>query len=706
MSLITSATNTGLSIKQQAISAAPLGAAAAAAAIPPAKKYAVEETHFIDILNNAAGLRANVSNISSINVTDTGVLSLTKAQYKDNASLISKLSGNRQFKITDAVTMEEMSALVKNKNVVSIAAVTDTAANIEAGMGTLISNNGKLNAGSITKTVLTADIAISSANYKQANAAAGVLSKFAAGSFTAANLNVTGASASDVAGILSDTTKVKTVSITDSVANIFNNAAALTTNIAKVGTVTATAAKTPFMRIAATGANGYAAYTAANSGLITKVNAGNANALKDAFVLTGAVIADVTAGIIADTKVKSIEVTDTATLVAGATAAQLAKVSKADVNTTDLLLKASNASLVTSLANLGSKLSSVTLTAGNKLDGLDVANIKDKSKALVLAKTKGANGDPIGLEIVNATLADVNGLLANKQVNKADIADTAKNMLAFSADKFTTLANAKTVTFAITDNATNISKYHTLLETAVSQFNRDRVSLNVKDTAANLTANLENLDSVASAITKDSNNVVQYDSNRIKIKQIQVSNLGVETNDTASMIKVAYSNYSARRDVLQYVADATGITAKHVEIDTTSSLASQAGSAQSINNAKNISTTLTTNLYIATATAALQQGNTVAAAPAPPSTPPVYATGTTVVAGTAATMTGTNAIKYNGVGLYEDVAQIDIKLKGNLTQNKDDFAGIQGDADFTPESLAGATPTYGLRTNVSISVLA
>ena len=162
MSLITSATNTGLSIKQQAISAAPLGAAAAAAAIPPAKKYAVEDSLSTIILNaaNAAGLRANVNNISSINVTDTGVLSLTKAQYKDNASLISKLSGNRQFKITDPVTMEEMSALVKNKNVVSIVAVTDTAANIEAGMGTLISNNGKLNAGSITKTVPTADIAI------------------------------------------------------------------------------------------------------------------------------------------------------------------------------------------------------------------------------------------------------------------------------------------------------------------------------------------------------------------------------------------------------------------------------------------------------------------------------------------------------------------------------------------------------------------
>lgn len=678
MPLITSATNTGLSIKQLAISAAPLRAAAAAAAIPPAKKYAVEEQSFSTILNNATGLLANVNNISSINVKDTGVLSLTKAQYKDNASLISKLSGNRQFKITDAVTMEEMSALVKNKNVVNIAAVTDTAANIEAGMGTLISNNEKLNAASITKTVPAADIAISSANYKKANAAGGVLSKFAAGSFTAANLNVTGVSASDVAGILSDTTKVKTVSITDSVANIFNNAASLTTNIAKVGTVTATAAKTPFMRIEATGANGYAAYTAANSGLITKVNAGNANALKDAFVLTGALIADVTVGIIGDTQVKSVEVADTAANAVAATTAVLSKVTKADLTADKADV---DSTLLTQLAGLGSKLSSLKLNAGegDTLDGLDASNIRNKATAVVLAKTKGEHGDPIGLEVTGAKLADVNGLLANKQVNKATIEDTAKNVLAFSANKFTILANSKNVTkITISDSAANISKYHTHLASAVKQFNTDRVNLSVTDTAANLEANLTALDEVATAITgADAQGQSKYDNSRIKIVQ----------TDATALIKVSYESYTQtadaslnnRRDVLQYIKDATiAMTSqKHIQIDTAGTT-----TAISVQRAKDISTTMRWVDYIDDR----RTGGTMVA--------PV-ATSIALDAGTlAGGVNNADATTFNGNTIFSDVAKIDITLKG--AKAAADYAKVVADKDL----LNGAGNF--LRTGVTI----
>jgi hypothetical protein len=239
---------------------------------------------------------------------------------------------------------------------------------------------------------------------------------------------------------------------------------------------------------------------------------------------------------------------------------------------------------------------------GDTLDGLDVSNIKNKATALVLAKTKGESGEPVGLHVVNAKLADVKVLLANKQVNEAKIADTARNMLAFSADKFTMLAKAKTVSFAITDNATNIGKYGALLVTAVDQFKSDMFSLDVKDTAANLTTNLEKLDKLATIITgADEDGQSEYDKSRIKIQQIKFT-AGVESVDKDSNIKVAYSNYSDRRDVLQYIKDSTtDMLQEHVEIDTTApdTLSGDIASEWSLQRAKDISNTLQLQRFIA-----------------------------------------------------------------------------------------------------------
>lgn len=681
MPLITTATNTGLSIRQLAISSAPVTAAAGAAATPPAKKYAVEEQHLSDILANAAGLRANVNNISSINVKDVGVLEISAADYKANASLISKLSGNRQFKITGpAVTMADMSALVKNKNVVSIAAVSDTAANIAAGMGTLISNNGKFNAGSITKSD-AAEITISNANYKQASAAGGLFSKFVTP--LASKLIVTGVSASDVTAITSDG-KVKEVAVSDSLENIVKNVSAI--GAANTGnqltSITTTAAKTAIVKTR----SDYAALsTALGTGAGSVSELIGTTALKNAFAVTGATKSESdTLG--SDDKVRSIAVSDTGTNFGGFTLST--KVNKVEVTS---ITKAQLSTNLSAIASLGNKLSSIKLAAneGDKLSSVDVANVRDKAKALVYAKTQGEHGDPVNLEVINAKLSDVNGLIANKQVSKADIADTAKNMLAFSADKFTVLANASTVKFAIEDSAANISKYHTQLASAVKQFNTDRVSLSVKDTAANLSANLAALDEVATAITgADANGQSLYDEttrvggSRIKIQQ-SVSTGGAVDGANTNLIKVAYSDYSARRDVLQYIKDSTaGMNQKHVEIDT-----SGATSAASVQAALNISTTMQWQDYVTAVTG----GTTGLTAPA----------ATVTLAGGALTGVNNATDTYTPGGatnkVYSDIKTIGITLKG--TNATADYATIAADDDLSP---AAATPT--LRTGISIGV--
>lgn len=688
MSLITSATKTGLATYQLAISKAPV--VASDFATSTARRVAVGDT-LSNIKTAFTALGSNIAKVYSIDVSDTGRLEFTAAEFKNNAGVIAKISGKREFKVT-GVTMADMPAMLKNKNVKDIT-ISDSTANIQAGMGMLVSNNSRLS--SITKTDATTDMTISSGNYRQGNATGGVLSKFA-DAFAVGKLNVKGASASDVASISADA-KIETVSISDSVANIFKNATALgaAITLTKVDTISASVGKTPFISLTVAA---YSQFKTDNEDLIELVTAGNANAMNGAFALTGATIANITANtnaLTTDVKVKSITVSDTAANVTGATAAVLAKVTKADVTTTAALLGATSASLVTSLAGLGSKLSSVTLTAGNSIANLDVSNIKDKAKALVLAKTKGLNGDPVGLEVVNAKLADVKSLLANKQVNTAKIADTARNMLAFSADQFTMLANAKTVSFALTDNATNIGKYGAMLETAVKQFNTDRITLDIKDTVTNLTTNLEKLDKIATAITgEDAFGNSKYDNAKIKIKQIAAGSL--DTADITNNIKVDYSNYSARRDVLQYIADATG-DQTHVEFVT-----DQTSSALSIQNARNVSATLTSQQYVDSTITKLRAGTQA-------NTAPVFAaaTYTSLSAASVPDQASADAVRFNGKAKYEDVAQINIKLSGTNANKLADYEEIQTDADLMTEvTPTGAAPTYGLRIGVTLNVTA
>ena len=707
MSLITSATNTGLATYQLAIRKAPVIAANVAAST--ARQVAVSDT-WSNVSADFEALRNNISKVSTINVSDIGRLEFTIDDFKENASVIAKISGKREFKVTGA-SMADMPALLKNKNVKEIT-ISDSAANIEAGMSMLVSNNSRLS--SVTKTTANADMTISSANYKAGNATGGILSKFA-DAFAAGKLNVKGVSASDVASISADA-KIKKVSISDSVANIFKNAAALGAafTATKVDTISATASKTPVKTMAA---SEYGAYKTANSILITAVGA---NAMKGAIALTGASIADITAGIVADTNVKSIAVTDTAANAVAATTAELSKVTKADLTADKADV---DSTLLTQLAGLGSKFSSLKLNAlqGDTLDGLDVSNIKNKTTALVLAKTKGEHGDPVGLEVTGAKLADVNGLLANKQVNKADISDTAKNMLAFSADKFTMLANSKNVSFAITDSAANISKYHTQLASAVKQFNTDRVSLSVKDTAANLEKNLEALDEVATAITgADANGQSKYDSSRVKIQQSATTG-GVA--ETSTLIKVAYANYSERRDVLQYIKDATaGMVQAHVEVDTANTdiaATDDARSAWSVQRAKDISTTLQFQRYIVDA-AGLP---TPAPTPPNPTTNKLTMTGGTDVIGGIGIRAANNSIANDSstfgissddgkkwitgaVGktankLYSDIAQIDITLRG--TNVSADLVKIKANNDL--KTGTGATDLLkAVTTSVSMYV--
>jgi hypothetical protein len=697
MSLVASTTNTGISIRQ---TVAPTTPSLTAAAVNATKKVAVSDS-LQNLKNDLVGLKKNIGNISSINITDTGALSFSGEELTKYADVIAKISGGRAFTAT-AVDATTLDGVLKNKKVTSVE-VRDTAANVGNKIGSLIANSSRVTKLNVSDNA-TADMAITYSNFSLANASGGLFSKLTAGggagvaTLTALDgkLNVSGVSVANYASVSGDA-KFHSATISDTLANIVIarntlDTAAGSSDVTKVNLVSKGATSIT--------SSDYTAF----KGKTDLLAAIDPNSLKGAFAVTGVTaFTDVAPGsaLANDINVKSITVAGSISSLPAITSLS-SKVTKVDLSGTRLNFEA--AGVMDKLAALGSKLGRVTITDDTTVT-VAASNIRRKDVAVALAKTVGSDTKAIGAAVTGANLADVNGLLANKQVSSAAISDTARNMLRFSADKFAMLNNSANVTITIEDNATNVSKYHTELKNAVTQFNSSKIRLSITDTATNLTAsvadtagvtgkNITNIDEVATAISST------YDNYRIKIKQVNATG----ALDTTSKIKVDLTTYNSSRDILQYVADTTtGLAAKHVELDTTSSIAGAAGSAASINAAKQVSNTLTMNQYITTATAALQAGTTVATAPG------AFVAGvgytSAVTAQTPVSMTGANAIKYNGVGLYEDVAKIDITLKAPLN-NAADYAAILGDVDFITESVGGATPTYGLRTGVSISVTA
>jgi hypothetical protein len=172
----------------------------------------------------------------------------------------------------------------------------------------------------------------------------------------------------------------------------------------------------------------------------------------------------------------------------------------------------------------------------------------------------GKSDSPLNVKVTNAKLADVSGLIANKQVTDADISDNVANLLAFSSDDFAALPTSGNVTITLKDTATNLGVNASALATAIGNYNQQRqiIKLQVDDTAANLGANIDGLETVADAIT----GATSPDSTRININQIGAGG----SADITSLVKVSFDQYTNDSNMLAYIQADTGLV-KGVEID-------------------------------------------------------------------------------------------------------------------------------------------
>ena len=553
--------------------------------------------------------------------------------------------------------MASMSDVLKNKNVKKIS-ISDTSANLQAGMGGLISNNSKIIALDRTDAKV---MTLTSSNYTLANSSGGVLSKIAAGAVTGNTLtgqiNVTGVSTADAATKEADA-KVNTFTLSDTLSNVVDASAtggALNTLPSKVTSIQVSAKALKSMTT-----TDYDAFKA-KTALIAKIaTIDNPNALKGAFAVTGASVADSknvgTYG--ADAMVKTIAVNDstgaipTATKLASSTMSS--KIVKVDLTMTAAQLATGG---IANIAALGSKLNALTISDAASLT-VSASDIRSKDAINAMAKTKGSTNSPIGLNVIDASLADVKGLLINKQVNDAKIVDTAKNLLRFSADAFAAIPKTSHVEITIADSATNIDKYHAELASAVATYQQN-YKLSVTDTKVNIANNLHSLEIVADAITGP-----MKDLTKIAIKQVTA--LGAA--DTGGTVEVAsLTQYTTDHNVLDYVAHTTNMAAQHVDI--------KAGDDESgVYVAKTVSQTIQMKKYV----------DDVIGGAGTPLTHPTYKGG-------AASAPEGDLTK------YADVKNINISLK-NLTAIAD-YQLVAADTDI----VAMGTFAHPVGVNISIS---
>ena len=512
-------------------------------------KVAVKDT-LENLKANIYKLQANIKNVASIELTDA-TLSFNASDLIKYKNVIDKISGNRSLTATD-VSMAYFDDINRIKNVSSMT-IKDSTNNIQNNIVYLISKNSKIT--SITRTNTGAVLTVDDKKYSLANVANGVLSKM--GTLTGL-VNLTGVAASDAAARASGTdVKINKISVADSLSNIVANADTLTRNLTKINYVSTKGPVSATMDAAA-----YKTFLTGNSDLIGKIaNSQNPNALNKAFVLTGATSADSqTTGLLgADSRVRSINVNETIAATAKLPATNLlsSKVTRVDLT----LSKNDFGNNFRNMIDLGSKLASVKISDSTVLV-IDPGQNRDKSLDIpafkVISKTQGSDGNLIGLEIKNAELGDVSKMLTNKQINKAEIVTTAKDLLDFSSDGFAAIPVANTITITLADNATNINDNAAKLAKAITTYNDKVLKLQVADTAEKLGANIDGLQSVVNAL---------------KSANLGNTAITIDQTDNESNVKVSYAQYTTAKDALEYIkADlkAAAINAnrtKYIEID-------------------------------------------------------------------------------------------------------------------------------------------
>jgi len=353
-------------------------------------------------------LQNNVAEISGISLLDGGTptLAITTTQLASDAGVLGLIVSAYNLTVS-GVTVANLAAVLKNLHVVSVM-LSDTGSNVQAALDTLQADAAKIT--SITLTDIKTPTLILSATQLVSDASA--LAKVS----SAYNLSVSGVTTSNLASVLSNS-HVLPVNVSDTASNVLAALSTLQTDVAKISGITLTDAKTPTLAI-------FATQLVNDAAVLAKISS--------AYNLTvNAVTVANLAGVLANSHVMSVAVSDTASNVLAALS-----------------------TLQTDVA----KISGVTLTDA-KTPTLAISATQLVNDAAVLAKI----GTQYTLNISNELAANFAGDLGNSHVAWVAINDSKANVV----NNLDTLESkvAKLLSITLTDSGTQnlsitASQYH------------------------------------------------------------------------------------------------------------------------------------------------------------------------------------------------------------------------------------------------------
>jgi hypothetical protein len=397
---------------------------------------------------NLSALIANVSYISSVTLTDSHVLAITAAQKAAATTLLDKIVGDYTLE-ANVFSTADLGAIAKSVEPVLVV-ISDSSANIAMNLDALQANISKIS--SIRQTGTVVPLAITATQLiNDASALAKISGEY--------YLTFTSVSIDAMATTLANT-KVASISISDSSANIATHLDALQANLSKISSITQIGTAAP-LAITATQLNSDAMALAKISGSYSLTVSGipiaaMSSVLANSHVNSFSIIdtqANFTANLsVLNAKVSSISsviLTDSHVLAitAAQKAAAITLLSKIEggytleanvISTADLQALASSVSPVLVVisdnsANIAthldalqaniSKISSIMLT--DTIVPLAITGTQLTRDASALAKISG----PYSLAVSEVPAGAMSIVLANSHINSLSIKDTQANFI-------------------------------------------------------------------------------------------------------------------------------------------------------------------------------------------------------------------------------------------------------------------------------------
>ena len=398
----------------------------------------------VAVLDTAAQLSGNLDLLqglgpllTSLEQSDTGTaIAVSMGQLTSAASTLAKVTGDYALAVNGASAQQAQDLLDAGDSHVQSIAVTDTSANIAANLDALQANT-KLSR--ITQTGPTVPLGL---NVAQLSSDADALAKIQ-GSYS---LAIGNAQASDVASLAANT-KVVSMAVTDSAANIVATLGALKAAGNKVGSIQLNDSNTP-----ATLSLSQAQWTV-NQPVLAKI-ASNYN------VAVGGVGAALAAAVASDTRVASLMVNDTTASI--------------------------NANLA-ALQGLGPQLLSITPSETGTPPAMSLTAAQRSAYADALGKITDGR---YTLRVTAASVDDAQDMAQDSQVSRISVLDTSANIASHLSELN---ANGKlgTITQAGTPDTLSISADLYAASTATLAKFSQGYSLQLSDASAATAASLQ-----------------------------------------------------------------------------------------------------------------------------------------------------------------------------------------------------------------------